>query len=433
MFWRSKKLDQKLRPEEGLSYGKILMRRFRGDRMTRWALRLFYGLVFVGLFSDFMANEKPLYCKIEGRTHFPVIEDYLVSLGLKDPMKTLGRPQWKRLDYERVLWAPIPYSAYRPDRSNMGYVGPFEEQKVESARFRHWLGTDRIGRDLLAGLIAGTRIALAVGLIAMGIASLIGIILGLLAGYFGDDQIKISRRRLLLLALGLLVGWYWGFFSTSFGLAEGKTIAYLLKGLVILAASLIVSYTLARLAEQVAPKEKLVKIPLDLLIMRLVEVVDAMPAILLILAGTSVIKAPSIYNVMIIIGLVSWTTITRFVRAEVMRVREQDFIQATKAMGFSDLRILLRHVLPNSLGPVLIVIAFGIAGAILAEATISFLGIGLDEEDITWGYLLNQARGRSAAWWMAIFPGLAIFMAVTIFNLLGEGLTKALNPKLGGG
>lgn len=430
MFWRSKKWNRELRNEPGLSYGKIVMRRFREDRITRWALRLFYGLVFVGVFSDFIANEKPLYCKVAGQTHFPVMEDYLVRLGLKDPMTTLGRPQWKSLDYDRVLWAPIPYSAYRPDRSNMGYVGPFEEQTVASTRFRHWLGTDRIGRDLLAGLIAGTRIALAVGIIAMGIASIIGIFLGLLAGYFGDGQIRVSRWRLFLLGVGLIAGWYWGFFSSGFGLEDGKTMIYLFTGLTILAACSLAGYVLARLAERFFPNRKLVKIPLDLIIMRLVEVVDAMPAILLILAGTSVIKEPSIYNVMIIIGLVSWTTITRFVRAEVMRVREQDYIQATKAMGFSDFRILLRHVLPNSLGPVLIVIAFGIAGAILAEATISFLGIGLDEEDITWGYLLNQARGRSAAWWMAIFPGLAIFLSVTIFNLLGEGLTKALNPQL---
>ncbi len=430
MFWRSKKLSKKLTQGQGLSYGKIVIQRFRGNRITRWALRLFYGLVFVGVCSDFIANEKPLYCKIESRTHFPIIEDYLVWLKLKDPMTTLGRPQWKRLEYERVIWAPIPYAAYRPDRNNMGYVGPFEKQKVESNRFRHWLGTDRVGRDLLAGLIAGTRIALAVGIIAMGLASLIGIFLGLLAGYFGDDRIQSSWWRLLFMGMGALAGWYWGFFSSSFGLGDGQVMAYFFKGTAILAFALMLGYGLALLAEQWLPTKKKVRIPLDLIIMRLVEIVDAMPAILLILAGTSVIKKPSIYNVMIIIGLVSWTTITRFVRAEVMRVRQQDFIQATQALGFSDIRILLRHVLPNSLSPVLIVIAFGIAGAILAEATISFLGIGLDEEDITWGYLLNQARGRSAAWWMAIFPGLAIFLTVTIFNLIGEGLTKALNPKL---
>lgn len=430
MFWKSKKLNKTLVDEPGLSYGKIVMHRFRSDRMTRWALRLFYGLVFVGLFSDFIANEKPLFCKLEGKRHFPVIETYLVDLGLMDPMKTLGRPQWKSLDYEKVFWAPIPYSAHRPDRSNMGYVGPFEEQNINSIRFRHWLGTDRVGRDLLAGLIAGTRIALAVGILAMGIASLIGILLGLLAGFFGDDKIKFHPWKLLFFGMGTLAAWYWGFFSPGYGLEEGQTLAYFLKGMLILAAMLLISWGLASLFQSLIPSQRLIKLPVDLMIMRLVEVVDTMPAILLILAGTSVIKEPSIYNVMIIIGLVSWTTIARFVRAEVIRIREQDFIQATRAMGFPESRILLRHILPNSIGPVLIVIAFGVAGAILAEATISFLGIGLDEEDITWGYLLNQARGRAAAWWLAIFPGLAIFLAVTIFNLLGEGLTKALNPKL---
>ncbi len=430
MFWKSKRLDKKLKPEYGLSYGKIVLRRFKGNRLARWSLRLLYVLIFVGVFSDFLANEKPLYCKVEGKTHFPVVEDYLVWLRLKDPMTTLGRPQWKSLDYGSVTWAPIPYSAHKPDRANMGYVGPFDRQEVASVRFRHWLGTDRIGRDLAAGLIAGTRIALAVGLIAMGIATLIGVILGMLAGYFGDDQIKISRWRFGWISLGILAGWYGGFFIGSFGLEEGEWTKYVAKSLIIFTLALGMGYLLSLLTERFFPDKKRIRIPVDLIIMRLVEVVDAMPPLLLILAGASVIRHPSIYNVMIIIGLVSWTTITRFVRAEVMRVREQDYIQATKALGFSDGRILFRHILPNSIGPVLIVIAFGIAGAILAEATISFLGIGLDEEDITWGYLLNQARDRAAAWWLAIFPGLAIFLTVTIFNLLGEGLTKALNPKL---
>ncbi len=430
MFWKSKRIVTAKQHEQGLSYGRIVMRRFKADRITRWPVRLLYVLIFVGLFSDFLANEKPLYCKVEGKTHFPVIEDYLVGLQLKDPMTTLGRPQWKALNYQSVIWAPIPYSAYKPDRANMGYVGPFDQQEVPSVRFRHWLGTDRIGRDLAAGLIAGARIALAVGVIAMGIATFIGIVLGLLAGYFGDDQIRVKRGRLILIGIGMLIGGYLGFYASSFGLGEGEGLAYLGKSIIILAIAISISYSLSVLLERNAPAQKKVKVPVDLIVMRLVEIVDAMPAILLILAGASVIKEPSIYNVMIIIGLVSWTSITRFVRAEVIRVREQDYIQATRAMGFSDLRILLRHILPNSIGPVLIVIAFGIAGAILAEATISFLGIGLDDEDITWGYLLNQARDRAAAWWLAIFPGLAIFLTVTVFNLLGEGLTKALNPKL---
>jgi len=423
-------MEKRVGKESGLSYGRIVWKRFRQGWLTRFSFRFLFFLVLIAIFSDFIANEKPIYIKVKGRAHYPIIEDYLVDWGWKDPMTTLGKPNWKRLEYDKVIWAPIPYSAHKPDEKNMGFVGPFDNQNIESNRFRHWLGTDRIGRDLAAGMIAGTRIALAVGIIAMGIASLIGILLGLVAGYFGDDRVRASRLRLILMSLGLLAGIYWGFVSRSYYLQTGQWWLQLGLSLLILTAALTITYVLSLLIEKTGFSSKTISIPFDLIIMRMVEVVDAMPAILLILAGTSVIKEPSIYNVMIIIGLVSWTTITRFVRAEVIKVKEQDFIQATRALGFSNARILFRHIFPNSISPVLIVIAFGIAGAILAEATISFLGIGLNENDITWGYLLNQARGRSVAWWLAIFPGLAIFVTVTIFNLLGEGLTKALNPKL---
>ncbi len=430
MFWKSKKLKKRIETDKGMSYGKIVFKRFRRDSLTRWSLRLFYLLVFVGLFSDFIANEKPIYCKVDGKTHYPIVEDYLVNLGLLDPMNTLGRPNWRTLEHQGLVLPIIPYSAHKPDQKNMGFSSPFGKQNIESSRYRHWLGTDRIGRDLAAGLVAGTRIALAVGIIAMGIASLIGIVLGLLAGYFGDNQVRISLLRVVLILIGLCIGLFWGFISRSYALKEGALGIQILISLGILLLCVLGFFGLSRLMENMIPGMKKVYLPFDLIIMRMVEIVDAMPAILLILAATSIIRNPSIYNVMIIIGLVSWTTIARFVRAEVIKVREQDYIQAAKALAYSDFRIITRHILPNSIGPVLIVIAFGMAGAILAEATISFLGIGLDDEDITWGYLLNQARGQASAWWLAIFPGIAIFITVTLFNLLGEGLTKALNPKL---
>ena len=131
---------------------------------------------------------------------------------------------------------------------------------------------------------------------------------------------------------------------------------------------------------------------------------------------------------MIIIGFIRWTTIARFIRAELLRVRSLEYIEAAHAMGFSNWRIIVRHAIPNSIGPVLITIAFGVASAILIEAFISFLGIGVNGE-VTWGMLLRWARDNTMAWWLAIFPGLAIFITVTIFNLIGDGLTEALDPK----
>ena len=164
--------------------------------------------------------------------------------------------------------------------------------------------------------------------------------------------------------------------------------------------------------------------------MRLIEIVNAIPALFLLLAAVTILEKPSIISVMVIIGLLRWTTIARFIRAELLRVRSLEFIEAANAMGFSDWRIIIRHAIPNAIAPVLITIAFGVASAILIEAFLSFLGIGLENDEITWGLLLSFARESTMSWWLAIFPGLAIFITVTIFNLIGDGLTEALDSKL---
>ena len=132
---------------------------------------------------------------------------------------------------------------------------------------------------------------------------------------------------------------------------------------------------------------------------------------------------------MLIIGAVRWTGIARFTRAELLRQKRLEYVEASRALGFSRLRSLVKHALPNSLSPVFIAIAFGIAASILIEAFLSFLGVGVPAETVTWGQLLSASRKASDAWWLAIFPGFAIFLTVTMFNLIGEGLTVALDPR----
>jgi len=168
---------------------------------------------------------------------------------------------------------------------------------------------------------------------------------------------------------------------------------------------------------------------MDILVMRLIEIFRSIPTIFILLAVLAIFESSSIFSVMLIIGLVGWPGIALFVRAELLRVRSLEFIEAGRALGFSEWRIVFRHAVPNALTPVLISIAFGIAGAILAEAAISFLGIGISDNYTTWGSLLRIAQGNTQAWWMAVFPGLAIFITITVFNLIGEGLTDALDPR----
>ena len=169
----------------------------------------------------------------------------------------------------------------------------------------------------------------------------------------------------------------------------------------------------------------------DLLGMRLVEIVEAIPRLILLLIVT-VFFGRSIYLMMVVIGLVSWTGGARFIRAEFLKLRKQDFVQAGIAAGLPLRSILFRHMLPNGIAPVLVESSFGIAGAILLESTLSFLGLGLAPEDPSWGQLLNQARagGTGFNWWIATYPGLAIFLTVFAYILIGEAMRDALDPRL---
>ncbi len=410
-------------------YWATVRRQFRKNRLAVWSLRGLYVLLFVALFADFIANEKPIYCKIAGKTYFPIFKQYAVNLGLTQWDAQFLLANWSELPYESAVFPLIPYSYNTIDRKNLSYAHPWKKQNIPSWRWRHWLGTDQVGRDVLAGMIAGTRMAMLVGIVAMAIATMIGVFFGAIAGYFGDGRLRISRIRLILNMIGLLFGVFYGFIVRSAAFSEGNFPLELLKSFGMLIVILIIFNLLAILLKKIPALGKKITFPADILIMRFIEVIESIPALLLILSVVAVIQKPSVLYVMAIIGLIRWTAIAQFIRAGLLRIRNLSYIEAAQAMGFSEWRIIARHALPNALTPVLITVAFGIASAILLEAFLSFLGVGVPADQVTWGSMLSAARQRTAAWWLAVFPGLAIFFTVTIFNLIGEGLTDALDPK----
>jgi peptide/nickel transport system permease protein len=170
----------------------------------------------------------------------------------------------------------------------------------------------------------------------------------------------------------------------------------------------------------------------DLLISRVIEVVICFPSFFLILTVVAFV-GPSIFNIMVVIGLIGWTGVAQLVRGEFLRLGEQEFILAGRALGFSPARIIFRHVLPNALAPVLVSATFGIAGAILTESGLSFLGLGITEPQPSWGGILSSGRNNIIlAPWLIFYPGLAIFLTITAYNLMGEALRDAVDPRLRG-
>jgi peptide/nickel transport system permease protein len=297
-------------------------------------------------------------------------------------------------------------------------------QHEEIPRLRRYLfGTDNLGRDVFARMFQGAWVSLTVGFVAVGIAVFVGIVLGGISGYFGQNLVRIDQALSALLFLS-------GVGLLALGMTSMGT-ALLFAGCVYIIISIGWKRNLRK-----APRTGWSKIlfagviSIDTLIMRFVDIMLCFPSFFLILTVVALLPA-SIYNIMIVIGLTSWMGTTRFVRAEFLSLREQDFVTAARALGVSNGRIIFRHMIPNAIAPVLVSATIGIATAILTEAGLSFLGLGVPPPDATWGNILSDGKDFIFdAPWLTFIPGFAILIVVLAFNLFGEGLRDIFNPKL---
>lgn len=373
--------------------------RFKSDKLA-WGPLISLGvLLFIALAAPFIANPRPLlqYTPQDGLT-VPFLRSYLapestefcieqlfnyalpallilfltritikralprkivrIALLLLLALPFLLTPaKLERVDYRNQklpagawrIMAPLPY-------------GPFEQvgQPLQSPCRTHWLGCDELGRDLATRLIYGSRISLAVGVIATALAMMIGIVIGVSAGFRG--------------------GWF------------------------------------------------------DIILMRIVEILICFPVFLLLLIIMAFFQEhkfeQSILAVIGVIALTGWIGMAQLARGEVLKQREMTYVKAAQSLGASSGSIVFKHILPNILGTVMITFSFGVAGAILSESSLSFLGFGVQPPTASWGGMLRSAFGDPlSAWHLTLFPGLMLFWAVAGFNLIGEGLRKAFDPR----
>lgn len=435
------------------TFKKYAWQQFKANKPGLVSMYVLIILIAIAILSPVIANQQPLYVKYAGKTYFPAFKNIInknfsdsilnPSTGIKEEL-IFNRTDWRTLALESVIWPLIPYSADQYDRYARDYVSPSDQQTYKSNEgmkdspwiLRHHLGTDALGRDVASGLIHGTKISLMVGIVSMGIASIIGVLLGAFAGYFGDTGLKITRIRKWMIFLGLFLGFYYGFLirshvvSESFNEGIASGLGSFGMSVLIFVLYLTVFNLLGRSLKLHGYLGLLIPVKVDSYVSRGIEVLNSLPNLLLIITVAAIMKERSLGVLMVIIGATSWTGIARFTRAEFMRLRELEFIQAAKALGYSNRRIIFKHGLPNGLSAVFVSIAFGVASAILTESSLSFLGIGVPDDIVTWGSLLSLGKEEFDAWWLVIFPGLAIFITITVYNLIGEGLRDALDPKL---
>lgn len=438
---------------EQLTYRKFAWKQFKKNKPGLFSFYVLIILVFIALFSPFLANDQPLYIRYHGESFYPAFStlinetasDKVVNKSNGDTIKfTYCDVDWRRVDLESIWWPLIAYSPNKIDNYNRDYTGPNSTQRLLDSsgkvvnlprRIRHVLGTDKLGRDVASGLIHGTRISLTVGLISMLIATIIGLLLGSFAGFYGDYGIKLTRLQFWLGWVGIILGYFYGFYVRKSiiidALEQGAFYGamQIVLGLLILILLTLLLSKLGKLLSIGNFLKSEVDFPIDSYVNRAIEILNSIPVLILIISLSSLMSGGSIGMLILIIGITGWTGVARLIRAEMLKIRQLEYVQAAKTLGFSDLRIIIKHALPNGIAPVFVTFAFGVASAILTESGLSFLGIGVPPDTITWGSLLSAGRSEFEAWWMVIYPGLAIFITITVFNLMGEGLRDALDPK----
>ncbi|HBG28175.1 MAG: hypothetical protein A2Y10_19545 [Planctomycetes bacterium GWF2_41_51] len=392
---------KKIKKEWGTSYGQLVWHQFTKNAANIVCMWFIIILFTIAVFAPFIANDKPFMIRIDGNSYFPLFETLTAN------------------DYSVFLAAGTFAALVLLVRRNAKKVDPFLRSSVLAKQIYLCSAILVIGIILLQVFVPRKLDATDYkSMIASGNAS--SAVFPIVPYGYARTDIKVSQQK--------PTKEHW-LGTDDVGsdvlcrLIHGTRVS-LSVGFVAVGISSVIGIIFGAVMGYFGGK-------VDFLGMRLLEIMMSVPTFFLIITIVAFFPR-SLFNIMIIIGITSWTGDARFVRAEFFKLRNQDFVQAAISLGLPLRSILFRHMLPNGIAPVLVNLTFGIAGAIFIESALSFLGFGVAPPTPSWGQMLSTGVSTSGQflWWLTLFPGLAIFFTVTAYNLLGEGLRDAIDPKL---
>lgn len=373
--------------------------------LQKICLFIIVAYVCIALSANFIANDKPLYCVCNGKSVFPVSKSYLEIIGLSNRSSALDYK-----DCTSKVFPLVPYHANTLDPSSNGYASPMSKSRYGI----HILGTDALGKDVLAGLIYGTRYAFTIGILSTLFALIPGVLMGMMMGFWQNHKLKINYLQIMTCLIALLL--------FSF---ELNTIAHVYYGFDFLLILILLLLTFFMIVYSVFRylkfNLKTVSFPLDNLLMRCIEIFDSFPKLLILMTLSIWIARPSILSLIFLIAVIRWPIFAQISRAETLRVSSLNFIRSAENIGVSWFRLLSRHIWPNIKGTLMVTALFSFSAAVLLEASLSFIGLGLKLEQVSWGSLLNEGRQYFPGWWLSLFPGIAIFTLVLSLNWLFDG------------
>jgi peptide/nickel transport system permease protein len=352
------------------SYFALVARQFKRNTLAVAGFSVVLFLIVIALTSDFIANDRPLALVYQGKLYFPAVKGMLVDAGL-----SAWQPEFRNKKFKRLV--------------ELDNVNADANSQIQNPKSK--IQNRKVGWVLFPPIpYSPNDFDLNAIIQPPSFRHWLGT----------DDTGRDLASRLI----------------------HGTRIS-LSIGLVAVSIYITIGVILGSLAGYFGGW-------IDITISRLIELMICFPVFFLIIAIVAYLPQ-SIYNIMIVIGITGWAGVARLVRGEFLRLREIDYVQAARALGFPTLRIIFRHILPNALAPVFVSATFGVAVAILTESSLSFLGFGVPPNVASWGSILAKAREiLPAGWWITTFPGLSIFLTVTTLNLVGEGLRDAMDPRL---